>query len=348
MSLNKKISRAKRGGAVFGLALVGFLMFALGLGVFMAPAGRVLAQTATTAAATTAAGTTAAGTTAAGTTAAAGTAATSGSTINVFCLDFGKQFPTGQTIAAKGLANDKVRAGLAYAISKGYVTSQPYQVQMAMWQLQDGQPFHDLKNAGTTIAQEIVTNAGTTAAPQADASQVGNLTLTNIKEISPQSAYGTATVQGTINTQGLPVGFLLPASGSNFQNLVGVVSSGSAAQATTAAATTAAATTAAATTAAATTAAATTAAATTAAVTTAAATTAAATTAAVTTAPATTSAAATVGGQGGGTPSAPASGFGGQAENGSSALGLITMLIGLSVLSLAAMVGMQMVNRKNR
>jgi hypothetical protein len=325
------MARAKRGGAVCGLALVGFLMFALGLGVFLAPAGQALAQTSTTAAATTAAGTT-----------AAGTSATSGSTINVFCLDFGKQFPTGQTITAKGLANDKIRAGLTYAISKGYITSQPYQVQMAVWQLQDGQPFHDLKNAGTTIAQEIVTNAGTAAAPQADASQVSNLTLTNVQETSPQSAYGTATVQGTINSQGLPVGFLLPASGSNFQNLVGVVSSGSAAQATTAAATTAAATTAAATTAAATTVAATTAAATTAAGTTVAATTAAATTAAPTTV-----AAATVGGQGG-APAAPASGFGGEAGNGSSALGLLSMLVGLTVLALAGFVGMQLVNRKNR
>jgi hypothetical protein len=318
-------------------------MFALGLGIFLAPAGRVLAQTSTTAAATTAAGTTAAGTT------AAGTSATSGSTINVFCLDFGKQFPTGQTITAKGLANDKIRAGLTYAISKGYITSQPYQVQMAVWQLQDGQPFHDLKNAGTTIAQEIVTNAGTAAAPQADASQVGNLTLTNVQETSPQSAYGTATVQGTINSQGLPVGFLLPASSSNFQNLVGVVSSGSAAQATTAAATTAAATTAAATTAAATTAAATTAAVTTTAATTAAATTAATsvTTAAATTAAPTTVAVATVGGQGG-APAAPASGFGGEAGNGSSALGLLSMLVGLTVLALAGFVGMQLVNRKNR
>jgi hypothetical protein len=334
MAFNSKTARSKQGGALCGLALIGFLMLALGLGLFMAPSGRVLAQTTgtPTAGATTAAGTTAAATTAAG--------ATSGSTINVFCLDFGKQFPEGQTIRAQGLANAKVRAALVYALSKGYITSQPYQVQLAVWQLQDNQPFHDLRNAGTTIAQEIVTNAGTVAAPQGDASQVANLTLTNIKESSPQSAYGTATIQGTANTQGLPVGFLLPASGTNYQSLVGVVVTSTQAQATTAAATTAAATTAAATTAAATTAAATTVAATT-----------AATTVAVTTAVATQTAApttqATVAGQGG-APAAPASGFGGETENGGTALGLISILAGLSMLALVALFGLQMVSRKNR
>ena len=341
MMFNSKTARSKRGGVLAGLALVGFLMLALGFGLFLAPSGSVLAQTSGT---PTAGTTTSAATTAAGTTAAAN----SGSTINVFCLDFGKTFPEGQTIKAQGLADAKVRAGLVYAISKGYVTSQPYQVQLAVWRLQDNLAFHDLKNAGTTIAQEIVTNAGTGTAPSGDASQISNLTLTNIKETSPQSAYGTATIQGTANTQGLPVGFLLPASGSSFQSLVAIVVSGAQAQATTAAATTASATTASATTAAATTAAATTAAATTAAATTAVATTAAVTTAAVTTAAVTTAAVATtVGGQGG-APAAPATGFGGQAENGGTALGLISILAGLSVLALAGLVGLRMAVRKNR
>lgn len=151
-------------------------------------------------------------------------AQTSGATINVFCLDFGKDFPTGQTIQAKGLALDKVRGGLAYALSKGYINSNPYQVQLAVWHLQDNQPYHDLKNQGTTIAEEIVNNAGNV--PTGDPNSISNLTVTNVKETSPQSAYGTATIQGSVDTKGLPVGFLLPASGSNFQNLVAVVVAG--------------------------------------------------------------------------------------------------------------------------
>ena len=161
-----------------------------------------------------------------GTTGAATTASTqtSGTTITVFCLDYGKDFPTGQTIKVQGLASDKVRGGLTYALSKGYVTTDPYQVQLALWHLQDNQPFHDTLSKGTTIAQEIVTNAG--SAPSGNASSVSNLTLTNIQESSPKAAYGSATVQGDTNTSGLPVGFLLPASGANFQNLVAVVATG--------------------------------------------------------------------------------------------------------------------------
>ena len=157
-------------------------------------------------------------------------AQSTGATINVFCLDFQKAFPEGQTIKAQGLVNDKIRTALAYAESKGYVTSDPYEVQLAVWNLQDGQPFHDTQNKGTTIAQDIVSHASGTP-PSADTSALSNLTLTNIHQASPQAAYGTATIQGSVNTNGLPVGFLLPASASNFQSLVAVVSSGSAQQA---------------------------------------------------------------------------------------------------------------------
>src|SRR4051812_6357357 len=98
MGFNSKPASAGRGSALLGMALVGFLMVALGFGLFLAPSGQVLAQTTTAAgtpsAATPAAGTPSAATTAAGTTAAGTTSAASGgSTINVFCLDFGKTFP---------------------------------------------------------------------------------------------------------------------------------------------------------------------------------------------------------------------------------------------------------------
>ncbi|HEX2909499.1 MAG TPA: hypothetical protein VH186_01730 [Chloroflexia bacterium] len=330
MPVNKSTRQTRI--ALLGLTMVGLMMAALGLGLFMS-AGQASAQTSTTAAATTAADTTAAATT------AAGTNPQSGSTIYVFCLDFGKTFPAGQTIKAQGLANDKLRGGLNYALTKGYVTSDPYQVQLAMWQLQDNQPFHDTLNKGTTIAQEIVNNAGN--APSGDASAVSNLTVTNITESSPQSAYGTGTVQGNANTNGLPVGFLLPASGSNFQNLLAVVSSNNAA------ATTAAATTAAATTPAATTAAATTAAATTAATTTAAPTTAAATTAASNSGPTAVAGESTynAGGQGG-APNAPSTGFGGGQDD-NSLLGLGLLLAGLLVVTGASFIGFRRSRRSN-
>lgn len=158
---------------------------------------------------------------------------TAGTTINIFCLNFGKDYPTGQTIKAQGLANDRVRGALAYAISKNYITSNPYQVQLAVWNLEDNQPFHDTQGRGTTVAQEIVNNTGTT--PTGNAGAVANLTLTNIQPATPDAFYGTATIQGNADTSGYPVGFLLPASAANFQNLVAVVATSNtpAAQATT-------------------------------------------------------------------------------------------------------------------
>src|SRR5690348_12821637 len=79
MAFNRKTIRADRGISLLGMALVGMLMVALGLGIFLAPSGQVSAQTTTD--------------------------TTNGSTINVFCLDYGKTFPEGQTIKAAGLAD---------------------------------------------------------------------------------------------------------------------------------------------------------------------------------------------------------------------------------------------------
>ena len=183
------------------------------------------------------------------TTPGAGTAG-GGTTINVFCLDFGKKFPDGQSVKAQGLADDKVRGALQYALGKGYVQSNPYEVQLAVWNITDGQPFHDVNNRGTTIAQEIVSNAG--SAPAGSASDVSNITVSNLKAADANAAYGTGTVTGSLPAN-VPVGFLLPASDGTFQRLVSVVASttgqaSTGAQATTAPTTTGAATTASGTT----------------------------------------------------------------------------------------------------
>lgn len=188
-------------GLVSLSALVGIMLTVL-VGLAAVPA-TVAAQAVTTAANTTA-------------------AATPGSTINVFCLDFEKDFPVGQTVKAQGLANGRVRGALAYALSKGYVTSNPYQVQMAVYRLQDNQPFRNTRNENTAVAQEIVDNAGNT--PSAgDPAALANLTITNIQPATQERFYGTGVIQGNVDARTLPVGFILPASAANFQNMVAVV-----------------------------------------------------------------------------------------------------------------------------
>jgi hypothetical protein len=71
-----------------------------------------------------------------------------------FCLDFGKPFPTGE-MSAKGLADQKLRAGLNYAINKGLAENNPQQTELAVWFLRDNS-WHASEHA---IGQEIVDNA---------------------------------------------------------------------------------------------------------------------------------------------------------------------------------------------
>ena len=195
-------------------AALGVLLATLGLALLAVPAAPAHAQT---------------------------TPAATNGTIYVFCLDFGKDFPKGQSIKAQGLADANVRGALNYALGKGYLKSDPYQVQLAMWKLSNGD-FHDINNKGTTIAQEIVNNAGT--APSGSATDVGDITITNLQPTDATNAFGTGTVNGTVAAN-IPVGFLLPASAANFQRLISVVYNPQAAATTapaTAAATTAPAT----------------------------------------------------------------------------------------------------------
>ncbi len=209
------------------------MLLAFGIGSFFGEVSPSYAQTDTTptTGTTTPASTTATNTTSISNTTTIITAttpvnstngATAGGTINVFCLNFQKTFPTGQTIKAQGLANAQVRGVLAYALNKGYITTQPYQVQLAIYALQDNLPFHDFRNEGTQIAQEIMANAG--AVPSTgDGNVLSSLTITNIKPASADQFYGSGEIQGSTIPQNLPVGFLLPASAANFQNLVAVV-----------------------------------------------------------------------------------------------------------------------------
>lgn len=80
-----------------------------------------------------------------------------------FCLDFGKPFPTGE-MTGKGIADEKLRAALNYAVNKGQAENNPQQVELAVWFLRDN-TWHAPEHA---IAQEIVDNAITAPNDSAD------------------------------------------------------------------------------------------------------------------------------------------------------------------------------------
>ncbi len=78
-----------------------------------------------------------------------------------FCMNYGKPFP-GKTLAAADLVPDKVQAAIGYALQKGYVDSDPLQVQLAVWTLADGKR---IPNQKYTLADEIIKFAEGAASP---------------------------------------------------------------------------------------------------------------------------------------------------------------------------------------
>jgi LPXTG-motif cell wall-anchored protein len=164
-------------------------------------------------------------------------------TVRGFCLDFGKPFPTSETMT-KGLAADKIREAFAYAIQKGYTEGNPQQVEQAIWFLRDN-TWHNPEHA---IGQEIVDNATSEFLPVptgngmslSDAVAQNKVTIT--ASFAAQTAdhfYGDARIQikntGTADVQVyIPTGtvFTVPGSNGQFQDLAAYTLADPAAQVT--------------------------------------------------------------------------------------------------------------------
>lgn len=78
-------------------------------------------------------------------------------TLEAFCVDYGLPFPR-QFPPITDMSTPETVQILRYAISKGYTTSQPYQVQLALWRQTSG----EWKSTDNALAQQIY-NAGTQA-----------------------------------------------------------------------------------------------------------------------------------------------------------------------------------------
>jgi hypothetical protein len=73
----------------------------------------------------------------------------------MFCIQFGMPL-TLEPVQFKGRSQHSAKHILAYADNKGYVDSNPVQVQLAIWRKQTG----EWKAADHAIADEILKNAG--------------------------------------------------------------------------------------------------------------------------------------------------------------------------------------------
>jgi DNA/RNA endonuclease YhcR with UshA esterase domain len=78
-----------------------------------------------------------------------------------WCLDFGKPFPK-QVTGPTARAPDAVVRVLQTALTKGTLTSDPYQTQLAIWKAADG-TFHDVAAEGHVLADQIVSESASAA-----------------------------------------------------------------------------------------------------------------------------------------------------------------------------------------
>jgi hypothetical protein len=80
--------------------------------------------------------------------------------VDAFCLDYGLPFPD-RPISPGDIAPVEVRLAISHGVAQGYTQSAPYQVQLAIWHLDDGL-WHDEDH---DLAAEIVAYAQSGAEP---------------------------------------------------------------------------------------------------------------------------------------------------------------------------------------
>jgi hypothetical protein len=159
-------------------------------------------------------------------------------TFTAFCLDFGVKFPD-NVQAPNAMAEDKVRAALAYAQNKNLTADekQALEVQSAIWQLRGA----TASPAGGTVVKDILSAAttpptnppGTSIIDAAKANQV-KLTVNSWQPIGqkvPLGAasdnfygQGTLTVENTSNrklTLTMPIGTIFPPVTAGSQTMAG-------------------------------------------------------------------------------------------------------------------------------
>jgi hypothetical protein len=138
--------------------------------------------------------------------------------VHGFCLDYGLPFP-GASLDAGDLAPDQVRQAISYALGQGYVTTEPWQTQLAVWYFVEGAKVDE---EYSVVADEIIAfveanagspEAGATAMPLHEAIAQGlvSATLDDFENTSPPEFFfiGSGTLVLT-NLTDQPVEVLIP------------------------------------------------------------------------------------------------------------------------------------------
>lgn len=135
------------------------------------------------------------------------------------CLNYTYPFP-GQALLAGVTEPDTVRKAIAYSVANDYITTDPWQVQLAVWYFTEGNTRVDEEYGA--VADEIIAYAesdapapetGATAVPLDKAIADGTVTATldDFTDVSPPgfSFIGEGTLVIT-NTTDQPVSVLIP------------------------------------------------------------------------------------------------------------------------------------------
>jgi hypothetical protein len=120
-----------------------------------------------------------------------------------FCLNYGLPFP-GAALDPGELAPDQVRQAIAYGVEQGYVTTDPWEVQLAVWNFIEGAKVNEEHGA---VADEIIAfveagpalpegNSPAVLLPDAIEQGLVTATLDDFANVSPQgfSFIGSGTL----------------------------------------------------------------------------------------------------------------------------------------------------------
>ncbi len=142
-----------------------------------------------------------------------------------FCLNYTWPFP-GQSLRPVELAPDTVRTAIGYILQKGYVITEPWQSQLAIWYFTEGGKVGETYEA---VADEIIAyveggapvpDAGSSAIPlpQAVADGIVTATIDDFQNASPPGFFflGSGTLVVT-NLTDEPIKVLIP-FGTRFQD----------------------------------------------------------------------------------------------------------------------------------
>ncbi len=138
--------------------------------------------------------------------------------VHGFCLDYGLPFP-GASLNSGDLAPDQVRQAIHYALGQGYVTTEPWQTQLAVWYFVEGAKVDEEYGAvadeiiAFVEASQVLPEEGATAVPLHEAVEQGlvSVALDDFENTSPPEFFfiGSGTLVIT-NLTDQPVEILIP------------------------------------------------------------------------------------------------------------------------------------------